>query len=633
MIRALYREMPSEADRAGPLPLGRRPHQPGGRRGHHLPLHPRRRRRPRGHRRRAGRAQGAHARARTRLAAPRRPGHPAGRDRVRDQDEIAEEARTVLLDGVRRIGGEVRNSLDFHHAQEGMSLRVQRAVLTGAAATVPGFDDAPGRRARPAGRLRRRSTARPTAWIPTCSRSRPAWPSRRPRTHEGCQPHPSRPAARRRWRRRASSGGGAYILLGRARASWCSPPPTTLTGKSVDDKKAELADITQQADGRRGEGRLADRYTKFARSAPSASRPSRQLADSRFDWATPARGRAGPARERLADLADGDDAPTASTSAAAPAPPALRALDPSRRSRCRLHHQPGRVARLIARLRLVDGVQRVSARDSTKGQEAGGTASGGGGGGGDCRSGHATSPIQRRRLLRRAGAAARRPPARPRRPATGARAAPRLRPPRLDHHRPSVTGVPQVTARDRTVLIVVGLVALLGGFWFLAIAPSARRRPTSRPRSPSRRRASTPRRPAPPAPRPRASSTTTRLRDRRPPRQGRAGRRRHAVARLPARAHRAGQPRRLPLDQADQHAVRRRRAAGASGRRRGRRPRPTATRRPPRRDPRRDQSRRRFRPARPSAPRLPDDAVLLQLHRLVLRHAALPEGDRPASPR
>jgi type IV pilus assembly protein PilM len=59
-----------------------------------------------------------------------------------EQDEIVEEARTVLLDGVRRIGGEVRNSLDFHHAQEGMSLRVQRAVLTGAAATVPGFDDA-----------------------------------------------------------------------------------------------------------------------------------------------------------------------------------------------------------------------------------------------------------------------------------------------------------------------------------------------------------------------------------------------------------------------------------------------------------------------------------------------------------
>ncbi|MDX6684721.1 MAG: type pilus assembly protein PilM [Baekduia sp.] len=67
---------------------------------------------------------------------------PLGDIESDDQDEIAEEARTVLLDGVRRIGGEVRNSLDFHHAQEGMSLRVQRAVLTGAAAAVPGFDDA-----------------------------------------------------------------------------------------------------------------------------------------------------------------------------------------------------------------------------------------------------------------------------------------------------------------------------------------------------------------------------------------------------------------------------------------------------------------------------------------------------------
>ena len=28
-----------------------------------------------------------------------------------------------------------------------------------------------------------------------------------------------------------------------------------------------------------------------------------------------------------------------------------------------------------------------------------------------------------------------------------------------------------MTARDRTVLIVVGLLAILGGFWFLAISP------------------------------------------------------------------------------------------------------------------------------------------------------------------
>ncbi len=56
--------------------------------------------------------------------------------------EIAEDARIVLTDGVRRIGGEVRNSLDFHQAQDGADTVVQRAVLTGAAAGVPGFAEA-----------------------------------------------------------------------------------------------------------------------------------------------------------------------------------------------------------------------------------------------------------------------------------------------------------------------------------------------------------------------------------------------------------------------------------------------------------------------------------------------------------
>lgn len=59
-----------------------------------------------------------------------------------DHDEIVRDARAVLQDGVRRIGGEVRNSLDFHHAQGGRSLRVERAVLTGAAGAIPGFAEA-----------------------------------------------------------------------------------------------------------------------------------------------------------------------------------------------------------------------------------------------------------------------------------------------------------------------------------------------------------------------------------------------------------------------------------------------------------------------------------------------------------
>jgi type IV pilus assembly protein PilM len=52
---------------------------------------------------------------------------------------IVATARRVLLDGVRRIAADVRNSLDFHLAQGG-DARVGRAVLTGPAAAIEGFD-------------------------------------------------------------------------------------------------------------------------------------------------------------------------------------------------------------------------------------------------------------------------------------------------------------------------------------------------------------------------------------------------------------------------------------------------------------------------------------------------------------
>jgi type IV pilus assembly protein PilM len=55
-------------------------------------------------------------------------------------DEIVLEARTVLSDGVRRIGDEIRNSLDFYRMQSGAG-DVERSVLTGPAVAIPGFVD------------------------------------------------------------------------------------------------------------------------------------------------------------------------------------------------------------------------------------------------------------------------------------------------------------------------------------------------------------------------------------------------------------------------------------------------------------------------------------------------------------
>jgi len=54
--------------------------------------------------------------------------------------EIVLEARHVLTEGVRRIGDEVRNSIDFHMMQDG-SGPAERVVLSGPAVAVPGFSE------------------------------------------------------------------------------------------------------------------------------------------------------------------------------------------------------------------------------------------------------------------------------------------------------------------------------------------------------------------------------------------------------------------------------------------------------------------------------------------------------------
>jgi type IV pilus assembly protein PilM len=65
-------------------------------------------------------------------------------DELEGDQEIVREARSVLVDGARRIGDEVRNSLDFYAAQDG-SDPVTRLVLTGPAIAIPGFAEEFGR--------------------------------------------------------------------------------------------------------------------------------------------------------------------------------------------------------------------------------------------------------------------------------------------------------------------------------------------------------------------------------------------------------------------------------------------------------------------------------------------------------
>jgi type IV pilus assembly protein PilM len=60
---------------------------------------------------------------------------------IEGDETIVRTARRVLLDGARRIAAEVRNSLDFHMAQGGNAV-VERAVVSGPASAIPGFDAA-----------------------------------------------------------------------------------------------------------------------------------------------------------------------------------------------------------------------------------------------------------------------------------------------------------------------------------------------------------------------------------------------------------------------------------------------------------------------------------------------------------
>jgi type IV pilus assembly protein PilM len=61
-------------------------------------------------------------------------------DEIEGEPDIVVEARTVLTDAVRRIGAEIRNSLDFHLMQEGSSA-VEQVIVTGPAVTISGFSD------------------------------------------------------------------------------------------------------------------------------------------------------------------------------------------------------------------------------------------------------------------------------------------------------------------------------------------------------------------------------------------------------------------------------------------------------------------------------------------------------------
>jgi Tfp pilus assembly protein PilN len=193
------------------------------------------------------------------------------------------------------------------------------------------------------------------------------------------------------------SGGGAYILLGALALMVVLASSYVVAGKSVDDKKTKLADLTQQAAAAEAKSQALTSYTKFASIRAKRVDTVSQLAASRFDWSHALRevSRVLPENAWLTTLT----ATTSPTVTVGGAGGALRgALNVPAIQMQGCTTSQASVAKLIARLRLVDGVQRVSLEDSTKGQESAGgaktaTIDAGSVGSGDCRGGHAKYPV------------------------------------------------------------------------------------------------------------------------------------------------------------------------------------------------------------------------------------------------
>jgi Tfp pilus assembly protein PilN len=193
------------------------------------------------------------------------------------------------------------------------------------------------------------------------------------------------------------SGGGAYILLGALALIVVLAASYVVAGKSVTDKQTKLADLSRQATAAETQSASLTSYTRFASIRAKRVETVSQLAAGRFDWAHALRevSRVLPENAWLTSLT-ATTSPSVSVGAGGSSLRSALPVPAIQLQGCTTSQAS--VAKLIARLRLVDGVQRVSLEDSTKGQEpttATGTVAGdsGTGGTGDCRGGHAKFPI------------------------------------------------------------------------------------------------------------------------------------------------------------------------------------------------------------------------------------------------
>jgi Tfp pilus assembly protein PilN len=196
------------------------------------------------------------------------------------------------------------------------------------------------------------------------------------------------------------SNGGAHIVLGALAVLVALTALFVSSGKSVNDKKTQLADISAQATAAEAKASSLQSYTKFAALRQKRVETVTQLAATRFDWAHAFRevARVLPDNAWLSALT-ATTTPSVSLSGGGATGSLRGAIDAPAIVLQGCTTSQASVSKLLARLRLIDGVQRVSLEDSTLGAAPTNTGSGSSSSsgeattGGDCRGGHAKFPI------------------------------------------------------------------------------------------------------------------------------------------------------------------------------------------------------------------------------------------------
>ncbi len=306
---------------------------------------------------------------------------------VEGDAEIIADARRVLEDGARKIGAEIRQTLDFHHMQVD-GAPVARVVLTGEAVGVHGFADAlSAELGLPVGEGR--VAAEPESFTPgrlTVAAGLAA----------GGEPSVNVLPAEER--RAAGTGGrsdgAVYAVLGVLALALVLVTASVLSKNGVKDKESDLAAVTAKAASAEQAASALSAYTEFAALREKRDETVKLIADSRFDWAHALSevSRTIPKNAWLTTLTG------SVSSASAGGSSGLRSSLPQPAVEivgCTTSQ--GAVARMMSDVRRIDGVERVSLEASEKSDDAGGgdggSTGGAGGAGGeggsssDCRNG------------------------------------------------------------------------------------------------------------------------------------------------------------------------------------------------------------------------------------------------------